>query len=706
MRCTTWIGLIALGVAVTICPAFAGESGETDSTTELEQITVSAERTETLSKDVVTAETIQAPGVSGSVLDALGNEAGIQMRRSSLSGGDGSKLRLRGFDETRLRITKDGVPLNRDGSYGNGPIDWSILSPENVEQIEIYRGAGPAKFGNTLGGVVNIVTRKPTEDPETVARTAYGSHDTWDSSVAHSWKVGKVGWAFSAGHFESDGYLRNNTMDRDNFSAILTFDLPAGWQIGGGMDYSDKENGNPVYNQPDSPYYDSGEPDADEKELGGPGIGSRLLDGALAWGDGTLTEDENRSLTAFIEKTMDAGRLRLDYRLWNQDRTETYYAADTGKKIYERETEAEDDNWSLQAAFECKIRDHHIEAGGETRRYGWGDQEINYIDPSYFSGAIYSPYFTFVREGFEGQPDLMAYHALYLQDTWTLMPALILEFGLRQEWFRADGVDPDAFGFQWQAEPTDMSEDHLDPRLAVTYHPWEAASVTARFGITHRYPTSPEYFWWYLNNGTGYFNTDFNSEEARQYELAYAQTIGKTASFTIRGYYYDIDDYISSTTISGIGSVYYNIGKVKIKGLETGISVNLPYGLRAWANFTWQEGDKSNDPYDIDNELSNQLPDFPETLFNAGIDYTYEKLRLRCWLNYVSDRDHLGDDGLETLGAYTLVNATAAYRLISTQKLTLDLEFGAENIFDEDYEEEEGYPMPGAMVIAGVRIEF
>lgn len=286
------------------------------------------------------------------------------------------------------------------------------------------------------------------------------------------------------------------------------------------------------------------------------------------------------------------------------------------------------------------------------------------------------------------------------------MPQLTLEFGLRQEWFRADSVDPEAFGFEWQAEPTDLNEDHLDPRMAITYRPWTDGAITARFGITHRYPTSPEYFWWYLNNGTGYFNTDFNSEEARQYELAYVQSIGKIFELTLRGYYYDIDDYITSTSIRGVGSVYYNIGEVEIKGLETGISANLPYGLRAWANFTWQEGDKSDDPYDIDNQLSNQLPDFPETLFNAGIDYTYEKLRLRCWLNHVGERDHFSTDGLETLGAYTLVNATAAYRLLSTENLKLDLEIGAENIFDEDYEEEEGYPMPGAMVIAGVRLEF
>jgi outer membrane receptor protein involved in Fe transport len=682
----------------------AQEGDDGDIPTELEQITVSAQKEDSLAKDIVPQEVIQAPGISGSVLDVLGNEAGVQLRRSSLSGSDGSKLRLRGFDETRLRISKDGVPLNRDGSYGNGAVDWSIFSSENVERIEIFRGAGPAKFGNTLGGVVNIVTRKPGDEPETVVRTSYGSLDTWDSSVAHSWKAGKVGWALSAGHYESDGYLRNNTMDRDNFSALLTFDLPANWQIGGGMDYSDKENGNPVYNQPDSPFYDSGDPDADGKELGGPGIGGRLIDGVSAWGDGTVTEDENLNLTAFIEKTGEKGCFRMDFRLWNQDRTETYYAADTGSRIYERDTEAEDGNWSLQAAGSYQFGKHRLDMGGETKRYGWGDQDVGYIDSSYFNGSIY--FFEFVSEGFEGQPDIMAYHALYAQDTWTPRPNLSFEFGLRQEWFDADSVDPDAFGFIWDAAETDMGETHLDPRLAITYNPWEAASISARFGITHRYPTSPEYFWWYLNNATGYFNADFNSEAACQYELGFAQTIREIVEITVRGYYYDIDDYITSTTIAGIGSVYYNIGRVEIKGLELGVAANLPHGLRAWANATWQEGDKSDDPWDTDNRLGNQLPDFPETMANAGVDYRFEKLMARVWINFVDEREHFDGDEVVSLGAYTLFNVSAAYRIMDTEMVKLDLEVTGENLFDEDYEEEDGYPMPGAMVIGGIRLEF
>lgn len=704
MRHLTWLLVFWYCLVFSTHQGWAVEAEETKPPTELEQITVSAHRGP-VAKDVIPREEVQAPRVSGSVLDVLGNEAGVQLTRSSLSGSGSGKMRLRGFDETRLRITKDGVPLNRDGSYGNGPVDWSILSGENVEQVEIYRGAGPAKFGNTLGGVVNIVTAKPTEEPETVVRTAYGSMDTWDSSIAHTWKVGNVGWALSAGHYESDGHLRNNSMDRDNFSALVTYDLPAGWQVGGGLDYSIKENGNPVYNRPDSPYYNSGEPDADEKELGGPWISPRLIDGAIAWGDGTTTKDENLNWTAHVEKKVDRGGFSMDYRLWNQDRTETYFdASDSNKKIYQRETAAEDGNWSLQAAGQYSIQGHNIEAGGETRQYGWGAQDVSHIDSSYFNGSIH--FFQFIPNGFEGQKGLMAYHALYAQDTWTPRPDLTAEFGVRQEWFSADSIDPGAFGFTWPAEVTDMDESHLDPRLALTYRPVETAAISARFGMTHRYPTSPEYFWWYLNNGTRFFNTDFSSEAARQYELSYTQSIQRLVEIVVRGYYYDIDDYITSTMIPGTGQVVYNIENVEIKGLEMGFSADLPYRLRVWTNLTWQEADKSGDPWDEGNQLTGQLPDLPETMVNAGIDYTGEKFRARLWMNYVDDREHLTGNTLKVLDAYTLVNASAAYRIWDTQRARLDLEVAGENLLDEDYQEEPGYPMPGASVMAGIRLEI
>lgn len=674
-------------------------------TEKLEEIVVIGKQNNSAAQDIIPLEDIQVPQISGTLLDTMESQAGVQLIRQSQSGADGGELRIRGFDETRLLIMKDGVTLNRDGSYGNGPVDWSSISPESIEQIEIYRGSCPAKYGNTLGGVVNITGRKPTSDPATTVDISYGSLDTLNTTIAHTWKVGPVAWALSGGHFESDGYLRNNTLDRDNFSGMVTIELPDAWEMGVGIDYSTKENGNPVYNRSDSPYYDSSYPDADEKELGGPGIGVRLIDGSLAWGDGSITEDENTNLTTFIEKKINNGKFRLDARLWNQDRTETYVdTQDSSKKIYERETDAEDNNWSLKGEMVYDLSDHKIELGGETRQYGWGEQRVTYIDESYFNGSI--NFMKFIKYGFEGQDDIMQYHALYLQDTWSADQNFSVELGLRQEWFRADSIDPDAFGYEWSADVTDLSESQLDPRLALTWRPWSDASIVARCGIAHRYPTSPEYFWWYLNNASDYFNTDFNSEEAMQYELAWNQSLKGKIDLFVRGYYYDIDDYISSTSVSGIGSVYYNIGQVTIKGIETGFSAMLPYNFRLWANLTCQDGDKSDDPWDINNQLSNQLSDFPEYMANAGLDYTYNKLKAKLWVNHVGEREHFKGKVLEELDSYSLVNLSATWRFFEKQNLSMDLELTGINILDEEYEEKSGYPMADAGIMAGIRVIF
>ena len=93
----------------------AAESDETETSTELEQITVSAEKEDPLNKDVVTAETIQAPACPDRFWMCW-KRSRRAVEKKFLSGSDSGKLRLRGFDETRLRIAKDGVPLNIDGS--------------------------------------------------------------------------------------------------------------------------------------------------------------------------------------------------------------------------------------------------------------------------------------------------------------------------------------------------------------------------------------------------------------------------------------------------------------------------------------------------------------------------------------------------------------------------------------------------------------
>ncbi|SFM60589.1 TonB-dependent receptor [Thermodesulforhabdus norvegica] len=653
---------------------------------------------------IVPEEEINIPTMGSSLLDALESQAGVQLRRTSPTHSEYNKLRLRGFDETRLRVELNGVPINRDGSYGTGPVHWSILSSENVERIEIRRGVVPAKYGNTLGGVINIVTKEPTEAPEISVSSVYGSFNTWDTRLVYNQKYGPLKWSIGGSHFQTDGYLRNNDNHRNNVRANVAVELPFSLEAGAGFEYSDMESGLIVYNRPDSPFYDDDDPDSDASMIGGPY--PQWIRGDLTWGDGSHVDDENYAFSTYLHKKFDKGSARLDFRIWNQKRTEYYYAAeDPEKKIYERETDVEDNNWLLKGQADYLLGRHHLELGGELKQYGWGDQTVHFIDTAYFSPAINFP--KYIQEGFEGQPKNKQYAALYLQDTWNLHPRWSVELGVRQEWFRADEIDPEAFGFDWTTEEAEIDESHLDPRLGLTFRPWEGGSINARFGIAHRYPTSPEHFWWYLNKGTEFFNTELKPEEAEQYELAVEQIFSKKARITVRGYYYDIDDYISSVTVPGTGMVVYNIENVDIKGIEIESTLSFTDSLQGWINLTLQDGSKDKDPWDTENRLENQLPDFPEKLLNCGVDYRSEKLKARLWLNYVGKREHYDGKDLVEMGDYVLINAFVSYNFLNNSKWgNWDLILSAHNILGEDYEEEAGYPMPGATVLVGLRASF
>ncbi len=705
MRKATYLVIIAICAALVALPAWAEEEQQQQQTQKMEDVWVQGTGVtdDALGDSVIYQEVIERPTMSGSVIDSLLGQAGVQILGTSLFGNKEAEVRLRGFNQTRFRVMVDGMPIQRDGSYGNGPVDWSTISPEWVENIEIMRGSVPVKYGNTLGGVINIITKKPTEKPDATVQATYGSFDTLNVNAAHRMKLGPVGWSISAGHYQSDGYLRNNYADRNNISGQLTFDLPWQMEAGASIYYSDGKTGMPVYNRTDSPYYDGDKPDADQKELGGPGVSGRLIRGVLGWGNDTEMTDTNTLYTAFVKKKFEAGSFTVKGMLWNQETKETYYnSTDGGGKIYERDTTPEDNNWQIMADFDYTLGDHTIEIGGETRTYGWGDQTVPYIDRSQFNGSI--NYFSFVSQGFEGQPDCLQYNAVYAQDTWQALQNLEIEFGLRGEWFEAKEIDPAAFGFPATAQATSLSESSVDPRMAIRYNAWEGAVIGLRVGIAHRYPNSPEYFWWYLNKGSGFFNTSLEPEKALQYELGIEQRIGNRAVLAARAYYYKVDNYLASTTVSGVGTVVYNIDQVDIKGAEFEAAVKLPWNLHLWGNLTLQDAEKEGDPWDSANQSEAQLPNFPEVMANVGLDYRLpEKFNIGINMHFVGKRDYLSNKTLHELGSYVLLNAYATYRLADTDWGKWELVASAENLLDQDYELEAGYPMPGCTVIGGIR---
>lgn len=75
-----------------------------------------------------------------------------------------ASVSMRGLDgSNRVLILYDGTPLNKT-SYGF--INWSLISPDIVEQIEVVHGPSSALFGNNaMAGVINIRTKEPADKP-------------------------------------------------------------------------------------------------------------------------------------------------------------------------------------------------------------------------------------------------------------------------------------------------------------------------------------------------------------------------------------------------------------------------------------------------------------------------------------------------------------------------------------------------------------
>ncbi|WP_337658688.1 TonB-dependent receptor plug domain-containing protein [Sphingorhabdus sp. Alg231-15] len=132
-----------------------------------------------------------------------------------------SAVNIRGGNSSQTVALIDGVKINDPASPGGG-FDFGNLLTGNISRIEVLRGSQSVIWGSqAIGGVVNIITREPTEELEINARGEYGSRDTAQLVGNISGAVGPVAATFGAGYFTTDGFSAFNTerggVERDGY---------------------------------------------------------------------------------------------------------------------------------------------------------------------------------------------------------------------------------------------------------------------------------------------------------------------------------------------------------------------------------------------------------------------------------------------------------------------------------------------------------
>ena len=156
------------------------DTSETDLAVELEPVVVTATRTPQRLKDtpvitnLITRAEIEATGAEN-IGEVLEHTAGIIIHRD----GHGDGVQLQGLDSEYVLILVDGEP--QVGRIA-GKLDMARLAVENVERIEIVKGATASLFGNAaLGGVINIITRKATSPFSVQVSQTFEQNSTLDS---------------------------------------------------------------------------------------------------------------------------------------------------------------------------------------------------------------------------------------------------------------------------------------------------------------------------------------------------------------------------------------------------------------------------------------------------------------------------------------------------------------------------------------------
>jgi len=194
----------------------------------LEEVVVTATKTPvpvsrlTSAVEVIKGEELEHKKIK-TVADALRLAQAVTINGS---GGPGTltTARIRGGESAHTLVLMDGVILN---SSTAGLFDFGNLTTENIERIEILRGAQSMLWGSdALGGVIHIITKKGADEFTASTFVEYGSFVTLREGINVSGKKGPFDLAVSATQWDASGFSAVNSQrsasERDGFHNFQT----------------------------------------------------------------------------------------------------------------------------------------------------------------------------------------------------------------------------------------------------------------------------------------------------------------------------------------------------------------------------------------------------------------------------------------------------------------------------------------------------
>lgn len=180
---------------------------DTTRTYHINEIVVTATRSAILQNDspspvnILTSQEIQRTNGS-SMIDVLRSSEGVFLKdygpTASLK-----TVSFRGMAAEHILVLYDGTRLN---NFQNGQVDFSLLPMSNIDRIEVVRGGNSALYGaDALGGIINIISSRPSDNFQIHTDASIGSFDFKKYSFDTRGRIHGLGVVFGVMHDQAAG---------------------------------------------------------------------------------------------------------------------------------------------------------------------------------------------------------------------------------------------------------------------------------------------------------------------------------------------------------------------------------------------------------------------------------------------------------------------------------------------------------------------
>lgn len=123
------------------------------------------------------------------------------------------------FGVRGVRLYADGIPLSMPDGQGQ----TGTFNLDTAKQIEFMRGPFSALYGNSSGGVVQILTKDGAKDPTISGGITLGSFNTKKESMTVEGQEGDLNYIVNGSHLSTNGYRDHSDATREMLHTKLSY---------------------------------------------------------------------------------------------------------------------------------------------------------------------------------------------------------------------------------------------------------------------------------------------------------------------------------------------------------------------------------------------------------------------------------------------------------------------------------------------------